>query len=420
MYRRRPRDLLGGIVAAQKAEPEEKGGRGRRITVVVLLVIACVLAPIAGASIWLKNQVTNTDRYVRTVKPLASDPAVQSTVADDVTKALFNNVDVAAEARDALPPRADFLAAPLASALRDYTRSLTLRFLQSDQFQNLWENVQRRAHSRLVKVLTGEGKVKTKNGKVVLDLTPIINRVKQELAKRGITFPQRISPGAVGTTIELVDSKNLEKAQSGVKLLKTIAIALPLIVIALLAAAIGLSRRRRRTLLQASLGIALSMIVLGALLTVGREIYLDYVTGPNLPSDAASAFYNTLFHYLRVGLRSIGGIALLVAAGAFLTGPSRAAVSTRNWFGSAVGRAQSGTGLAATPFGQWVGRYKKPLRIGAILLPLVILALWDTPTVTLLIVLVVLGLVLLLVIELLGREPPPAAPASPPTPSSPS
>ena len=39
-------------------------------TVVALLVIACVLAPIAGTSIWIKNQVTKTDRYVRTVKPL--------------------------------------------------------------------------------------------------------------------------------------------------------------------------------------------------------------------------------------------------------------------------------------------------------------------------------------------------------------
>lgn len=404
----------------QRTGPEEKGGRGRRITVVVLLVLACVLAPIAGTSIWLKNQVTNTDRYVRTVKPLASDPAIQSTIADDVTKALFTRVDIQARAQAALPPRAKFLAAPLADQLKNYTRSVTLRFLESDQFQSLWENVQRRAHSRLVKVLTGEGKVKTKDGKVVLDLTPIIEKVKEKVAARGITLPKRFSPGAVGTTIELVDSKNLEKAQSGVKLLKTAAIALPLIVLALLAAAIGLSRRRRRTLLQASLGIAFSMIVLGALLTVGREIYLHYVTGPNLPSDAASAFYNTLVHYLRLGLRSIGGIALLVAAGAFLTGPSRSAMAVRAWFGSLVGRVQGGTGVAATPFGHWVARHKKSLRIGAILLPLLILAVWDTPTVTLIIVLVVLGLVLLLVIELLGREPPPAAPASPPTPSSPS
>jgi hypothetical protein len=102
----RPRDLLKGVVATKKTRREEKGGAGRRTAVVVLLVLACVLAPIAGTSIWLKNQVTNTDRYVRTVKPLASNPAIQSTIADDVTKALFTRVDVQARAQAALPPRA--------------------------------------------------------------------------------------------------------------------------------------------------------------------------------------------------------------------------------------------------------------------------------------------------------------------------
>ena len=69
-------------------------------TVVALLVIACVLAPIAGTSIWIKNQVTKTDRYVRTVKPLASDPAIQAAIATNVTTTLFENVDVPAKAEE--------------------------------------------------------------------------------------------------------------------------------------------------------------------------------------------------------------------------------------------------------------------------------------------------------------------------------
>ena len=78
--------------------------------VVALLVIACVLAPIAGTAIWINNQVTKTDRYVRTVKPLASDPHIQAAIADNVTRTLFANVDATARAKQALPPRADFLA----------------------------------------------------------------------------------------------------------------------------------------------------------------------------------------------------------------------------------------------------------------------------------------------------------------------
>jgi hypothetical protein len=412
----RSRALLSSVVVAETTRPDEKGGAGRRISVVVLLVLACVLAPLAGTSIWLKNQVTNTDRYVRTVKPLASNPAIQSAIADDVTKALFSRVDVQAEAQQALPPRAKFLAAPLANALRTFTTRAAKRFLASPRFEALWVNVQRRAHQRLVHVLTGEGKgLQTEGGKVVVDLSPIVAEVKQRLAARGLTNFKRVSHGAVGTSFTLIESKHLEQAQNGVKLLKGAAIALPLIVLALLAAAIGLSRRRRRTLLQASLGIAFSMAVLGIGLILGRSIYLSYVVGSNFPHDAASAFYDTLVHYLRLGLRAIAAVALLVAAGAFLTGPSRAAVAVRGWFGSGVGWFQGETGVGATQMGRWVGRNKRPLRIGAILLPVIIFMLWSTPTVTVLVVLVVLALLALLAIELVGRAPSPPAGVGTPT-----
>jgi hypothetical protein len=411
-----PRDLLTGVVVAEESRQEQKGGASRRSAVVVLLVLACVLAPIAGASIWVKNQVSSTDRYVRTVKPLASNPAIQSAIADDVTRALFTQVDVQAEAKQALPPRAQFLAAPLANALRTFTTNATKRFLASPRFEALWVNLQRRAHTRLVHVLTGEGKgLDTKGGKVVVDLGPIIAQVKQELAKRGVPNFNRVPATAVGTSFTLIESKNLEKAQQGVKLLKGAAIALPLIVLALLAAAIGLSRRRRRTLLQASLGIAFAMAVLGIGLTAGRSIYLSYVAGPNLPNDAASAFYDTLVHYLRLGLQAVAAVALLVAVGACLTGPSRAAGAVRGWFGSAVAWFQGGTGVGTTRVGRWVGRNKRPLRVGAILLPVIIFMLWNTPTVTVLVVLIVLAMVLLLAIELVGRTPPPPAELGTPT-----
>ena len=55
---------------------------------------------------------------MRTVKPLASNPAIQSAVPADVTKALFSRIDVQAEAMQALPPRTQFLAEPLTNALR--------------------------------------------------------------------------------------------------------------------------------------------------------------------------------------------------------------------------------------------------------------------------------------------------------------
>ena len=377
---------------------EGKGYRHRKL-VVVLVVIACVLAPIAGTAIWINNQVTQTDRYVRTVKPLASDPHIQAAIADNVTRTLFAKVDVAARAREVLPPRAQPFAPAIANGLHNFVQNATASFLASDQFQRLWVEINRRAHRQLVKVLTGKGGklVQTKNGQVVVNLAPVLARVEQRLHERGINIFDRLPPAAIKSNFVILDSKQLKQAQGGVRLLKTLAIALPLLVLALLAAAIAISERRRRTLLQASLGIAASMAVLGVLLTIGRTIYLDKIAGPNLPHDAASAFYEVLVHYLRLGLRIVAGVALVVAAVAYLTGPYKTAVAIRDrtrW-----------DGAAATPFGHWVAERKNPLRGGVILVLLAVFLLWNSPSLTVLIVLAMIAVVLLLLIELFGRTP---------------
>ena len=410
--------------AAPKADdrvaelPGRRNKGGRKATVVTLLVIACILAPIAGTSIWLKNQVTDTSRYVRTIKPLASNPAIQSAVATQVTNELFSRVDINARAKQALPPKAQGFAGALSTGLHNFTETQVQRFLASSAFQKLWVELNKRAHTQLVKILTGQGHyVETAHGEVAIDLAPVVAKVKQRLDERGVRFFDRVPTSTFNSRFVLVSSKQLDNGQKAFKLLKTLAIALPLIVLALFAAAIAVSRQRRRTLLQASLGLALSMAVLGALLTIGRSIYLDKVAGPNLSHDAASALYDTIFHYLRLGLRVIAGLALVVAAGAFFTGPSRAAIAVRGWFGSGLGWAQGETGVASTGFGRWVRKAKRPLRIGAILLPVVIFLLWDTPTLSLVIALVCLSLFLLLVIEFFGRAPPQAASQVPtPTP----
>ena len=51
----------------------------------ILIALAALLAPLAVVSVWARSQVTDTDRYVETVAPLASDPAVQAAVTTNIT-----------------------------------------------------------------------------------------------------------------------------------------------------------------------------------------------------------------------------------------------------------------------------------------------------------------------------------------------
>src|SRR4051794_3976961 len=57
--------------------PPRRRLRWRSVFAVVLIVLGCVLTPVAGVAVWTNNQVSNTDRFVRSISPLVADPDVQ-------------------------------------------------------------------------------------------------------------------------------------------------------------------------------------------------------------------------------------------------------------------------------------------------------------------------------------------------------
>jgi enoyl-[acyl-carrier-protein] reductase (NADH) len=64
-----------------------------------------------------------------------------------------------------------------------------------------------------------------------------------------------------------------------------------------------------------------------------------------LPHDAAAVAYDTIVRFMRLGLRTILMLALVVAAGAFLTGGSVTAVRTRQGLAGAIAWLQGSTML---------------------------------------------------------------------------
>lgn len=60
--------------------------RLRRAAVALLLVLGCVLAAASAVAIWTRVTVLDTDRYVRTMAPIARSPAVQEAVATSCTR----------------------------------------------------------------------------------------------------------------------------------------------------------------------------------------------------------------------------------------------------------------------------------------------------------------------------------------------
>jgi hypothetical protein len=107
----------------------------------VLLVIFCLSMVLAVPASWLRNQIRDTDRYLRTVAPLASDPAIRTALSDRVATLISAQLGEIV-ARDGLIDR-PFLVAPLVAALDDYVHGTVRTFVMSDRFPLVWEQLNR-------------------------------------------------------------------------------------------------------------------------------------------------------------------------------------------------------------------------------------------------------------------------------------
>ncbi len=68
--------------------------RIRSLGSVLLIILASVLALLAVVAVWANSIVRDTDRYVATMAPLASDPDVQQAVTTRVTNVVLQRIDV--------------------------------------------------------------------------------------------------------------------------------------------------------------------------------------------------------------------------------------------------------------------------------------------------------------------------------------
>ncbi len=129
---------------------------------------------------------------------------------------------------------------------------------------------------------------------------------------------------------------NEVKARTGYRIINDFKIVLPILTLLLLALGVYVARGHRRALIGAGLGLAGSMALLGAGLLIFRSVYLNSVPNSVLPADAAAAMFDTLVRFIKQGLRAILVLGLVVAAGAFVTGPSVTAVRIRGAFASGL------------------------------------------------------------------------------------
>jgi hypothetical protein len=414
--------------SAESAEPRGRPRRARRRrfswrtpVAALLIILGCILAPLSVLAVWTANQVSDTSRYVANVAPLIHDPAIQNALTAKLTSEIVTRIDVkgltdqaAAELSQKGFTRIGSLlqgvSGSLASGVQGFVHSRIHKIITGPRMANAWTQVNRVASQQLIAVLSGRGgkngALGVSNGQVTLDLAPLSAVAKQDLVAHGLTIAGKIP--IVHATFALFPSKNLAKAQKAYRLINDLKIVLPILTLLLLGLGVLTARGHRRALIGAGLGFAASMLVLGAGLAIARAFYLNSVPA-SASADAAAAAFDILVRFIKTALRTLLVVGLIVAAGAFFTGPSAAATATRSAFSSGLGRLRRG-GESAGPAGAWTYAHRHGLRIGAVALAALIFVFWGRPTAAVTIVIAALLLVALGLIELIGRPPPHPAP----------
>jgi hypothetical protein len=381
-----------------------------------LFAILLVITVTAG---WAHYTVLNEKGWVDTVKPIASDPAVTAALSREITDELFAALKPRQAIADALPQKAMFLAAPIATGVHGFIEERVNAILNSPKFQQLWVSANRIAHARLVKVLHGDNKaLSTTNGQVVLNLVPALNSVLGEVqglasnvVGKKVTLPT-ITADEVPTTackkisdalnrplpptcgqIALFPAGNLTQAQRGVRAFDRGVVALLIVTPLLAVAALLLSVSRRRTLLQLSIAGILGLVILRR-----STIWLqsELIAGARPENKAArSAIVHGAVHglftltvWFLIGLLVITVIALLA-------GPYPWAVALRSWMGRAghvVASGFSGSDQGDDSAVSWIRAHIDLLRIAGAAVAALVVLLVSLPFWGFLIVVAVLAL----------------------------
>jgi hypothetical protein len=307
----------------------------RGLLVWSLLVAATILLFVSSLTVWSKRQLLDDDAWAHSSTQLLANDEVRGAIAQKLSDALFQRVDVEAQLRERLPAQRKGTAAALAAALQNTVGPAAAdRLLQRPKVQTLWENVNKRAHAGVVKVLEGEdlgknGNISTANGAVTLDLRPAITRLATRL---GLEDKLKANADPNAGQLVIMKSSQLEAAQTAVKILKALSSLLLIAVVALYALAIYLAKGRRRLLLGAT-GASLAFV--GLVIASLRRFLGGAIVDSLVKTEANKQPVRVIWSLETSVLRDIAVILVvygaLVILATVLAGPNRPAVAVRRW-----------------------------------------------------------------------------------------
>lgn len=294
-----------------------------------MLALAAILSVIGIFAVWANRQLLDTSYWTATNTKLLENTAIQEELSSYLTDQLYANVNIAGEIRAGLPSELKPLAGPAAGGLRSVIEKGIVLALQQPRVQELWKTANEVTHKQFVNLIENKNSVirTPGGGAVYLDLRPIVSDLATRLGAPASTA-EKIPPNIA--QIKIVSAKSLETMQSAVRVLRSLALILPLLVLLLFAGAITLSRGRRAHVL---VNVGLVCVGAGLVALVARTILghqvVDTLATTEAVRPAASAAWSIGTSVLADVAGALVFIGVPVVLAGLLAGHSRWATATR-------------------------------------------------------------------------------------------
>lgn len=358
--------------------------RARSIAAAVCIVLAALLTLPAAVAFWGQRTLTDGQRYVQTIGPLVDSPEVQAAIATKVTAAIQQQVDVEALLNEVFAgvitdrPRLQALVGPISGAVNGLIETQVNEFVASDTFADFWVSANTRAQAALVRLLEGEdsGAISLQGDQVVLDVTEVIEQVKQRLVARGVTLVERVPIPETDRQIVLMDAPALRQARTIYAFANPVAKWLIVVVAVLYLSALLLSRRRPRMTVVIGAVLAANALLAALALSVGGQLFVNQLAG-TVFGPASRVFYDQLLTYLERGQEVMLWLGLILVVVGWFAGRTRTGTAARSTV--AGGLESVGASLAGGPVsgaGRWVAPYALWLRVAVGVLGFIVL-LWG-------------------------------------------
>ena len=300
-----------------------------RRTVSWLIIVATILALFSTLNVWVERELLDTDEWVEVSDELLADDDVRALLASYIVDELYASVDLGEDLENRLPDNLDPLAGLISAALRAPATEGVDRLLATEGVRTTWTELNRTLHETLVRILRDETRpgVSTADGAVTLELRELVETAGLEfgLSEQAL---DRLPEDAGRITI--VESDELETAQSLVRLVEILSVVLFFAVVGLYAAAVYLGEGRRIDVLR-SVGTA--VLFASGIILVGRRIAARAASNAvaDTPQTRQVAGVVTRIGTQLLRDMAIGGIAigLLIIGFALLLGRSERARRAR-------------------------------------------------------------------------------------------